>query len=90
MFTQSTIPVRDILRDYKKVFDRVKKSGKGVVVIRDNIPQVAIISLEEYEKIQLEAIKNSAIAEYNKGKTKGIVTDGDWNKYENEVRQDAL
>ncbi|OGK35240.1 hypothetical protein A3A93_05535 [Candidatus Roizmanbacteria bacterium RIFCSPLOWO2_01_FULL_38_12] len=85
MFTQSTIPVRDILRDYKKVFDRVKKSGKGVVVIRDNIPQVAIISLEEYEKIQLDNLRNDAIKEYNEGKTRSIDTKEDLENYFNEA-----
>ena len=68
----------------------MKKTGKGVIVIRNNEPEVAIIPISEYEKIQLEALKNEAIDEYRADKTKSIETEADWDKYEKEVLHDAL
>lgn len=46
----TTISARDIQRGYKKVFDTVKKTKKPVVVMANNSPQAAIISLEMLEK----------------------------------------
>jgi PHD/YefM family antitoxin component YafN of YafNO toxin-antitoxin module len=42
----TTISARDIQRGYKKVFDTVKRTKKPVVVMANNNPQAAIISLE--------------------------------------------
>ncbi|MCX6793556.1 MAG: type II toxin-antitoxin system Phd/YefM family antitoxin [Candidatus Gottesmanbacteria bacterium] len=42
----TTISARDIQRGYKKVFDTVKKTKKPVVVMANNNPQAAIISVE--------------------------------------------
>ncbi|MBP9690790.1 type II toxin-antitoxin system Phd/YefM family antitoxin [Candidatus Woesebacteria bacterium] len=90
MIIQSSIPVRDILRNYKAIFSQINKSGKGVVVVRNNEPEVAIIPISQYEKMQLETLRNEAIEEYEAGKTKSIETDADWNKYEKEVLEEAL
>ena len=50
-----TISAREIQRGYKKVFDTVKKTKRPVVVMANNNPQAAIISLEMLEKFnQLE------------------------------------
>lgn len=51
----NTVSARDVQRQYKKIFARVKRTKKPVVVISDNKPQAAIVSLdmlEEYEKLQ--------------------------------------
>lgn len=53
----STISARQIQRSYKKVFEKVKKTKKPVVVMANNKPQAAIVSLdmlEEYNKIKDE------------------------------------
>lgn len=53
----TTISARDIQRGYKKVFEKVKKTKKPVVVMSNNKPQAAIVSLdmlEEYNKIKEE------------------------------------
>lgn len=50
-----TISARDIQRGYKKVFDSVKKTKRPVVVMANNTPQAAIISLEmleDYNKLR--------------------------------------
>ena len=52
-----TISARRIQREYKKVFESMKKSKQPVVVVANNTPQAAIISLEmleEYKKLQGE------------------------------------
>lgn len=60
MQTQSfpvTISAREVQRRYKKVFETVKKTRRPVVVMANNTPQAAIISLEmleEYNKIKDE------------------------------------
>ncbi len=46
----STISAREIQRGYKKVFDAVKRTKKPVVVMANNNPQAAIISMEMLEK----------------------------------------
>ena len=89
MIMQSSIPVREILRNYKAVFSKINKTGKGVVVVRNNEPEVAIIPIDQYEKIQLEALKNEAIKEYNAGKTKSINSKEDLEKYFLEVENSA-
>lgn len=51
----STVAAREIQRGYKKVFDKVKKTKRPVVVMANNTPQAAIISLkmlEEYNKLR--------------------------------------
>lgn len=45
-----TVSARDIQRGYKKVFDQVKKTKRPVVVMANNTPQAAIISLEMLER----------------------------------------
>lgn len=51
----ATISARDIQRGYKKVFDTVKKTKRPVIVMANNNPQAAIISidlLEEYTRMK--------------------------------------
>ena len=53
----NAVSARDIQRQYRKVFDKVKKTQKPVVVMSNNKPQAAIISLnmlEDYLNLQLE------------------------------------
>lgn len=52
-----TVAAREIQRGYKKVFDRVKKTKRPVVVVANNTPQAVIISLEmleEFNRLQAE------------------------------------
>lgn len=51
----ATISARDIQRGYKKIFDTVKRTKKPIVVMANNNPQAAIISidiLEEYTRMK--------------------------------------
>ncbi|MBI2612087.1 type II toxin-antitoxin system Phd/YefM family antitoxin [Candidatus Gottesmanbacteria bacterium] len=52
----TTITPRDILRNYKEVFNKVKTSKKPAIVVSQKKPQVAIVSLDDLEKLKI--IKN--------------------------------
>jgi len=60
----NTVPARQFQRGYKKVFDRVRRTGEPMVVMANNQPQTAIVSLEmlfEYQKMKLEQEAFAAI-----------------------------
>ena len=89
----NTISARQIQRDYKKVFERVNKENKPIVVITNNKPVGAIISLDLLDKIEksmkLELIVNEALEEYKAGKTKTISTREELEDFFDEVRKSA-
>lgn len=41
-----TTTIREIQRNYKKVFEQVKKTKEPVVVLKNNKPDVAVIDLD--------------------------------------------
>ena len=49
----NTITTRDILRNYKQVFDKVKKTKHPVIVMSQKQAQVAIVPLEDLERLKL-------------------------------------
>lgn len=56
MLNTHTVTARDILRNYRAIFDKVKKSKQPTVVISQKQPQVAIVPLDDLDKLQ--ALKN--------------------------------
>lgn len=72
MFT--TVSARQIQRGYKKVLEDANKSKEPIVVMSNNKPLGAIISLDLLEKIRLEAVLEEALEDYRTGKTKSIST----------------
>ncbi|MDD5147399.1 MAG: hypothetical protein PHV63_02520 [Candidatus Daviesbacteria bacterium] len=48
-----TVTARDILRNYKGIFDTVKKTKQPAVVVSQKEPQVAIISLDDLERLKI-------------------------------------
>lgn len=62
MLTPNNITARDILRNYKQVFDKVKNTKQPAVVMSQKEPQVAIVSLDDLEKLQKLRYQNSAKA----------------------------
>lgn len=69
-----TVSAKDIQRNYRSVFNLAKKTKKPVVVITNNQPDVAIIDVKEYDRLQqrleefetqeaLQAIKKAKQAE---------------------------
>ena len=55
----NTITSREILRNYKAVFDNVKNTKQRTIVISHKEPQVAIVSLDDLEQLQQLQYKNS-------------------------------
>ena len=76
----SIVATSDIQKDYRKIFNRVKRTKQPVVVMRGNKPDVAVVdikTLEELNKRLEEAeITDSLLAvaegekELKEGKTK--------------------
>lgn len=48
----NTVTARDILRNYKQVFAKVKKTKQPTIVLSQKEPQVAIVPLEDLKKIE--------------------------------------
>lgn len=62
MLSTVTVTARDILRNYKEVFDQVKRTSQPAVVMSQKQPQVAIISMEDLEKLRQLKNKQSTKA----------------------------
>lgn len=57
MTLPQTVSAREIQRGYRRIFDRVRKTKRPVVVMANNEPQGAIVSvdmLEEYNALRME------------------------------------
>ena len=81
----NTVSARQIQRGYKKVLEDANKSKEPIVVMANNKPLGAIISLDLLEKFQLEAVLSEALAEYKAGKTVSIKTARDLKKHFKEI-----
>ncbi len=73
MLNAVTVNTRDILRNYKQVFNTVKKTKQPAVVISKKEPQVAIVSMEDLEKLRQLKNKQSTRALLN---LSGIIPKG--------------
>jgi len=60
MLQPITVTARDILRNYKTIITKVKDTKQPALVMSQKEPQVAIVSLEDFEKLQNLRYKNSA------------------------------
>lgn len=62
---------KDIQKNYRKIFDEVKRTGEPVVVMRNNEPDVAIIDAKKLEEMQaiLDVLESR---EARKGKVKEL------------------
>ena len=81
----NTVSARQIQREYKKVLENANKSKEPIVVMANNKPLGAIISLDLLEKLQMETVLNEALAEYKAGKTVSIKTEEDLKKHFKEI-----
>jgi prevent-host-death family protein len=85
----NTVSARQIQREYKKVLEDANKSKEPIVVMANNKPLGAIISLDLLEKLQMEAVLNEALEEYKAGKTKTISTMKELEADFEEMRKEA-
>jgi prevent-host-death family protein len=60
MIQPTTVTARDILRHYKDIITKVKDTKQPALVMSQKEPQVAIVSLEDFDKLQNLRYKNSA------------------------------
>lgn len=65
-----TTTAREIQRNYKKIFDEVKKTKEPVYVMKNNKPQVAIIDAEKLSEIEAINAVLTSKAEIDAGKGK--------------------
>lgn len=70
----ATVSARQIQRRYKKILEDANKSKEPIVVMSNNKPQGAIISLDLLEKIRMETVLEEALDDYRAGRTKSIST----------------
>ena len=81
----NTVSARQIQRGYKKVLRDANRSKEPIIVMANNKPLGAIISLDLLEKLRLEAVLSEALAEYKAGKTVSIETEEDLKKHFKEI-----
>ncbi len=84
-----TVPMREILRNWKGVFAKAKKSKEPIIILSNSEPQAALISLDLLERIRLDLAAEEALKEYRMGKTKTISTDEELEEYFKEIDRDA-
>jgi prevent-host-death family protein len=60
MLQPITVTARDILRHYKDIITKVKDTKQPALIMSQKEPQVAIVSLEDFDKLQNLRYKNSA------------------------------
>lgn len=56
------IPARSLQKSYKSIIEGVKNKKHAVVLTTNNKPQVAIVSLEDLEKIQLVKARQASLS----------------------------
>jgi len=69
MFPKMTT-ARDIQRNYKMVFDSVKKTKEPVFVMKNNKPQVAIVDAKKLEEMEAIIAVLQSREEARRGKAK--------------------
>lgn len=73
------VSVSDVQRDYRKVFDKAKRTKQTVMVMRDNKPDVGVVDakvlMEREKRLEELEIENTLMVveegrrEYKEGKT---------------------
>lgn len=74
------VSVEEMIRNYRFIFDKVKSTGKPIIVLRRNRPDVALINidwleqterkLKQFEEENMIKIVNEGRKEWKKGKVK--------------------
>lgn len=47
----NVVSASEVQRNYRKVFDRAKKTREPIIVLRDNKPDVAVVDIKVLEKL---------------------------------------
>lgn len=65
---------REIQRNYRKLFDLVKKSKRPLIVMRNNKPEVAIIDIKKLEEFEAIASVLRSLKQIREGKAKSLTS----------------
>lgn len=52
MLNTNFLPARNLQKSYKAIIADIKLKKRGIILTTNNKPQAAIVSLEDFEKIQ--------------------------------------
>lgn len=61
---------REIQRNYRKLFDFVKKTKKPLIVMRNNKPEVAIIDYKKLEELEAVETVFQSVKQIKQGRAK--------------------
>jgi len=61
---------REIQRNYRKLFDRVKRTKRPLLVMKDNKPDVVIMGVKKLEEMEAVMAVLQSREEAQQGKTK--------------------
>lgn len=67
---QNTTTIKEIQENYSLIANQVKKTGKPLVILRNNKPDVAIISVKKLEELEAIGLLLQSRKEAGKGKAK--------------------
>ncbi len=56
-----TIGTREIINNYGKIFEKIKKTKEPIIIYKQKTPQVAVISLDDLEKLMNIKSGNSVV-----------------------------
>ena len=62
MLSTQTVSAREILRNYKSVFERIRRTRQPAIVMSQKVPQVAIVSLDDLKELQEAKYRKSTQA----------------------------
>ena len=61
MLNTNIMPARNLQKSYKSIIEDVKTKKRAVVLTTNKEPQAALVSLEDFEKIQQTKIMQGAL-----------------------------
>lgn len=67
-----TTTAREVQRNYRRIFDLVRRTKEPVVVMRNNLPDVVIIDVEKLAEMEAIITVLQSREEAKKGKTKEL------------------
>jgi len=69
MFTfPKTTTIREIQRNYKKVFEEVKKTKQPIIVMKNNKPDIAIVDVKKLAEMAAIASGDVKYGEYDQSR----------------------
>lgn len=74
MIFPRTATARDIQRNYRKVFDTVKRTKEPVFVMKNNKPEVAIVDAQKLQEMEAVIAVLQSREEATRGKAKVLTS----------------